>query len=109
MAAQKSLENTGMLAGVTDCGQSRRWGCTGKLVLGFKPRNGSRAGGLGPSSIGVLPFAMWLRKQERPCREGEGWKGLLLVGREKVPHGFGLRTGDRSGDTADGAGNRRAA
>ena len=32
-------------------------------------------------------------------------KGLLLVGHEKVPHGFGLRTGDNGGDTADGAGN----
>ena len=30
-------------------------------------------------------------------------KGLLLVGHEKVPHGFGL-TRDRSGDTADSAG-----
>ena len=33
-------------------------------------------------------------------------KGLSLVGREKVPNGFGLRTGDRD-DTADGAGNCR--
>ena len=35
----------------------------------------------------------------------KGVKGLLLVGHEKVPRGFGLRTGD-PGDTADGAGNR---
>ena len=35
-------------------------------------------------------------------RKGE--KGLLLVGREKVPHGFGL-TGDCSSHTADGAGS----
>ena len=33
----------------------------------------------------------------------KGVKGLLLVGHEKVPHGFGL-TGDRGGDTADGPG-----
>ena len=33
----------------------------------------------------------------------KGVKGLLLVGHEKVPHGFGL-TGDHGGDTADGAG-----
>ena len=31
-------------------------------------------------------------------------KGLLLVGHEKVLHGSGL-TGDRVGDTADGAGS----
>ena len=36
----------------------------------------------------------------------KGLKGLLLVGHEKVPRGFGLSTGDFS-DTADGAGNRR--
>ena len=30
-------------------------------------------------------------------------KGLLLVGQEKVPCGFGLRTGDRGGDTVGGA------
>ena len=57
---------------------------------------------LGPHDFGLLPFAIRLRKQERlPGRKGE--KGLWLVGHEKVPHGFGL-TGDRGGDTADGAG-----
>ena len=35
-----------------------------------------------------------------PGRKGE--KGLLLVGHEKVSHGFGL-TGDHGGDTANGA------
>ena len=32
----------------------------------------------------------------------KGEEGLLLVGHEKVPHGFGL-TGDHSSHTADGA------
>ena len=36
-----------------------------------------------------------------PGRKGE--EGLLLVGHEKVPHGFGL-TGDCGGDTVDGVG-----
>ena len=31
-------------------------------------------------------------------------KGLLLVGHEKVPHGFGL-TGNGGGNIADGAGS----
>ena len=48
-------------------------------------------------ALGLLLFAMQLRKQER-----KGVKGLLLVGHEKVPHGFGL-TGDCDGHTADGA------
>ena len=34
----------------------------------------------------------------------KGEEGLLLVGHEKVPQGFGL-TGDLGGDTADGAGS----
>ena len=34
----------------------------------------------------------------------KGMKGLLLVGHEKVPHGFGL-TGDCGSHTADGAGS----
>ena len=37
-----------------------------------------------------------------PGRKGE--KELLLLGHEKVPHGFGL-TGDCSSHTADGAGS----
>ena len=52
-------------------------------------------------SFRMLPFATWLRKQERfPGRKG--MKGLLLGGHEKVSHGFGL-TGDHGGDTANGA------
>ena len=30
-----------MLAGVTDCRRSRKWGCKGRWALGFKPRPGS--------------------------------------------------------------------
>ena len=55
----------------------------------------------GPYGFGVLLFATWLRR-DFAGRKGE--KGLLLVGHEKVPHGFGL-TGDCSSHTADGAGS----
>ena len=51
----------------------------------------------------MLLFATQLRQQERLCREEKGRKDLL-VGHEKVPHGFGL-TGDCSSHTADGARN----
>ena len=51
----------------------------------------------------MLLFATQLRQQERLCREEKGRKDLL-VGHEKVPHGFGL-TGDCSSHTADGAGS----
>ena len=59
MAAQKSWKNTGMLAGVTDCRRSRKWGCKGSGALGFKPRcsshrgrepRGSEGKGRGPGS-----------------------------------------------------------
>ena len=105
----------GVLAGVTDCKKSRKWACRGRWALGFKPRHSShrRGGprgsdggkGRGPRGFGVLLFATWLRQQESLCWEGrKGEKGLLLVGHEKVPHGFGL-TGDCSSHTADDAGS----
>ena len=31
----------GTLAGVAACGRSQKWGCRGRLALGFKPRCGS--------------------------------------------------------------------
>ena len=30
-----------MLAGVTDCRRSQKWGCKGRWALGFEPRPGS--------------------------------------------------------------------
>ena len=44
MAAQKSWKNMGILAGVADCGRSRKWGCRGRFAPGFKPRRGSHVG-----------------------------------------------------------------
>ena len=41
MAAKKGRKNMRMLAGVTDCGRSRKWGYRGRLALGFKPRHSS--------------------------------------------------------------------
>ena len=37
----KLEEYMGMLAGVTDCRRSRKWGCRGRWALGFKPRHDS--------------------------------------------------------------------
>ena len=130
-AAQKSWRNTGMLAGVASCGMSQKWGCRGRLALGFKPRHGSHARGdhtallrkegttrlwwaSEPCSLGSWnarcssDAKLSLSSLEECWRDTagrKGVKGLLLVGQEKVPRRFGLRTGD-PGDTADGAGNR---
>ena len=46
-----------------------------------------------PRDLGSRRDFAWKKRGER----------FLLVGHEKVPHGFGL-TGDHGGDTADGAG-----
>ena len=49
-----------------------------------------------------LPRGLGSRRDFAAIEKGE--EGLLLVGHEKVPHGFGL-TGDCSSHTADGAGS----
>ena len=43
-AAQKDWKNTGVLAGVADCGRSQKWGCRGRFAPGFK-NPGVAAGG----------------------------------------------------------------
>ena len=77
-----------MLAGVTDCRWSWKWGCRRRLALAFKPRCGSlkdrgphgfggeerRREERGPPAFGVLLVATWLRQQERLCWEGKGKK-----------------------------------
>ena len=97
-----------MLAGIADCGRSWKWGCRGRLVLGFKPRRSSHARGnhmpLGlplPCSLGSWKarcssdaelFLNSLEEGRRDSVGRKGVKGLLLVA-QKVPCGFGLRTG----------------
>ena len=91
---------------------------------GFKPRRGSHVGWnhavWGAERGNLLPHGLGSRKARcssheqlsvsslEECRRGiqgrKEVKGLLLVGQEKVPCGFALRTGDPS-NTADSAGN----
>ena len=79
----------GMLAGVTDCRRSRKWGCRGSLVWGFNPGGVPAIPGRGPRGFG---------------REGgRGPQGFGGVGGENQdtlaewgPHG---------GNTADSAGS----
>ena len=72
------------------------------MVLGLPlPR------GLGSRKTRCSSQELSLSNLEECRRDNEGRKGvkgLLLVGHEKVPHGFGLRTGGRR-NTADGTGN----
>ena len=62
-----------MLAGVTDCRKSWKWGGRGRLALGFKPRHGS------------------LRRKRTFGREG------------REDHAALAEWGSHGGDTADGA------
>ena len=88
IAARSSWKNTGMLAGVSDCRRSRKWGCRGRWVLGFKPRLGShrredyevlgrrekilqlwQGEERGPCGFRVLLVAMWRLCQEEKDRK----------------------------------------
>ena len=72
------------------------WGLPLPRSLGSWKAKCSRDAELSLSSLGECRRDVWGRK---------GVKGLLLLGHEKMPRGFGLRTGDHGGDRADGAGN----
>ena len=43
MAPKKGWKNTGMLAGVANCGRIRKWGCRGRFAPGFKHRCSNHA------------------------------------------------------------------
>ena len=75
----------GMLASVTDCRRSRKWGCRGRLALGFKPRRGSH------TRRGSHGFG----------REGREDHEVLEEKREN--HATLAEWGPRGDNTADGA------
>ena len=104
MATKKGWKNRGMLAGVTDCGRSRKWAAEEDWRWDLNPGTAVMLGGdytaLGCS---LLPHSLGIR---RDLAGKKRVKGLLLVGHKKVPRGFRL-TEDCGGDAADGAGNRR--
>ena len=103
------------MGGVRNRDAEEDWG------LEFKPRHCNYAGGTLRLWVLPLPHSLGSWKARcssdaelslsslEECRRDivgrKGVKELLLVGQEKVPCGFVLRTGD-SGNTANGAGNR---
>ena len=117
----EKLEKYGNADRCSPCGRSRKRGCRGRLALGFKPRRSSHDKKNRAALALPLPHSLGNRKVTcssdaelslsslEECRRAtagrKGVKGLLLVGHEKVPCDFGLRTRDPS-DTADGAGNQ---
>ena len=100
MTAQKNWKKMGMLAGVADCGRSQKWGCRGRLALGFIPRSGSHDK-RNHTALGLpLPHSLgsWkarcssnaelslssLKECRRDAAGRKGIKGLLLVGQEAM-------------------------
>ena len=79
----------GMLAGVTDCRRSWKWGCRGRLELGFNPRLGSHTS--------ERTTRLWWRRGER------GPPGFGGIGGEN--HVALAEWGPCGGDTANGAGS----
>ena len=77
-----------VLTSVADCGRSQKCSCRGGSRLGFKLKGGL-PGGMGDN------VRQWEAMQDHEGRKGV--KGLSLVGHEKVPYGFELRTGDHWG------------
>ena len=63
-----------MLAGVTDGRRSQKWGCRGRLALGFKPRHGSH----------TQERTTWVWQQRREdhaaLKKGERTTGLWQSG-----------------------------
>ena len=90
-----------MLAGVTDCKSSWKWGGRGRLALGFKPRCGSQT-----QERTIWSFPRYEKRRE------ENFGGRR---EEKGPHGFGgvggenhaalAEWGSHGGSRADGAGS----
>ena len=77
-----------MLAGVTDCRRSWKWGCRGRLVLGFKPRRGNH--------VGERIKQLWQRRERGPHSFGR-------LGAEN--HAALAEWGPCGCDTVDGAGS----
>ena len=73
-----------MLAGVTDCRRSRKWGCRGRLVLEFKPRSSSHR------DRGPLRFGGEVRGPHGFDREGTEDHAVL---KEKKENHMVLRRG----------------
>ena len=101
-----------MLAGVTDCRRSRKWGCKGRWALGFKPRCGSHRGGRprgsevnrGPHGSGVnREDHMVLKKGEDHEVLKESREDHVVLGCFFLPRGLGSRrdfAGKKRGERA---------
>ena len=77
----------GMLAGVTDCRRSWKWGCRGRWALGFKPRHGSHSerGPHGFEGVRRVDHVV-LGEKEETTRLQSKWGGDHAALKEGVNH-----------------------
>ena len=82
-----------MLAGVTDCRRSWKWGCRGRLAVGFKPRHGSLREGGPRGSEGEERGPCGFGGEERgSCSFGEvNREDHVVLGCSFLPRGLGSR------------------
>ena len=85
----------GMLAGVTECSRSRKWGCRGRLALGFKPRLGSHTW-KGTTQL-------WWRREDHAVLKEKGEDHAVLRGEGRENHAALAEWGPRGGHTGNGA------
>ena len=90
-----------MLAGVTECRRSQKWGCKGRWALGFKPRRGShrRRGPhgsegkeRGPRSSeekGRGPRGSGVNRKDHAVLRGKEEDHTVLMKGKRGPQGFG--------------------
>ena len=88
-----------MLAGVTDCRKSQKWGCKGRWALGFKPRRGSHkeGGPYGSEGKGRGPRGSEVNRGPHGSGVNRKDHGVLKENREDhvvlecffLPHGLG--------------------
>ena len=85
-----------MLAGVTGCRRSQKWGCRGRLVLGFKPRS--------TSQTREKTVWLWQRRGRGSCSFGRvNREDHTVFGEKRKDHAALAEWGPCGCNTADGA------
>ena len=82
-----------MLAGVTGCRRSQKWGCRGRWALGFKPRHGSHSerGPHGFEGVRRVDHVVLGEKGEDHVVSKEKGEDHVVLGCSYLPRGLDSR------------------